>query len=226
MEKNPRVSHVPVTNRPSVETPPTCGPEALMMSTFSCRVNLSWWFSLKPQSAEAGQTGCGRMSSEARDFSMGKPWENHGKMVVYWWFNGILMGWLPNLAMTVCKLEKHNFYWESLLHLAIFHSYVKLPEGTISIETSVEIKLQQRLHRKLPQQTRALWGCQGRKAPACHQHLASWVLTSHWHRHQSNRYVQQVRPTGTSLRSAVIQTGLRSIDILLSDGHIQMVTQL
>ena len=27
-------------------------------------------------------------------------------------------------------MENHNFYWENLLSMAIFNSYVKLPEGT------------------------------------------------------------------------------------------------
>ena len=62
--------------------------------------------------------------------SMGKPWENHRKMIVSW--DSMGFSWdLPNLVMTdtVCEVENNPLWRVFPSKMVIFHSYLKLPDG-------------------------------------------------------------------------------------------------
>ena len=72
---------------------------------------------------------CGNLEDDWSAFvnhrkTMGKPWENDGKMMV---FDGIQWD-LPNLVMANIAMEKSSLkWWIFPLNKVIFQSYLKLP---------------------------------------------------------------------------------------------------
>ena len=70
-----------------------------------------------------------RVPSTAPWFADLWPFENHGKTLGKWWFNGVLMGF----TLWLCQ----NSYGKRpcivdfpIVAMVIFYSYVKLPEGS------------------------------------------------------------------------------------------------
>ena len=82
---------------------------------------------LRLQRAAPARLGEGK-PAKTIGVSLGKPWENHRKMVVSWDFMGFY-GIYP-LVMTNITIENHHLKWNCPLNIVIFPSYVKLPKGT------------------------------------------------------------------------------------------------
>ena len=73
--------------------------------------------------------------------TIGKPWENHGKMVVFMGFCGFYGSY--RLAKVDISMESstmfHGKTYGKTVSMAIFNSYVSLPEGALKKIEQVHI---------------------------------------------------------------------------------------